>query len=63
MRKKNSSQQQKTLGTINKRLQTLQTLQNLKEVLELLVQENKEQKIIIQYLEDKLDRTNSVRSN
>ena len=50
MRKKNSSQQQKTLGTTKK------TLEDLREVLQLLVKENEKQEIIIQYLEDKLER-------
>jgi regulator of replication initiation timing len=57
MRKKNNSQQQKTLGT------TEQTLENLREVLSLLVKENEKQEIIIQYLEDKLDRSNTVRGH
>ena len=57
MRKKNNSQQQKTLGT------TEQTFENLREVLSLLVKENEKQEIIIQYLEDKLDRSNTVRGH
>jgi hypothetical protein len=57
MRKKNNSQQPKTPGTTEK------TLKDLREVLQLLVKENEKQEIIIQYLEDKLDRTNSVRSH
>lgn len=54
MRKKNNSQQQKTLGT------TEQTLNNLREVLLFLVKENKEQEIIIKYLEKRLERSNSI---
>jgi regulator of replication initiation timing len=57
MRKKNILQQQKTLGTTEK------TLEDLRKVLQLLVKENKKQEIIIQYLEDKLDRTNPVRGD
>lgn len=59
--RKSKPLQSQTPGITN--LQNFQTLQNLKEVLELLVQENKEQKIIIEYLEKKLDRTNPVRGD
>jgi hypothetical protein len=57
MRKKSNSQQQKTPGTTKK------TLEDLREVLQLLVKENEKQEIIIQYLEDKLERSYSVRSD
>ena len=56
MRKSNKPKQQ-TPGTTEK------TLEDLREVLQLLVKENEKQEIIIQYLEDKLDRTNTVRSH
>lgn len=52
--KKSSKPQQQTLGT------TKQTLNSLREVLALLVKQNKEQEIIIKYLEKKLERSNPV---
>ena len=57
MRKNSKPQQQQTLGT------TEQTLENLREVLALLVKENQRQEIIINYLEEKLERPNSIRSD
>jgi hypothetical protein len=55
--KKSSKPQQPTPGT------TEQTLKNLREVLLLLVKENQRQEIIINYLEEKLERPNSIRSD
>jgi hypothetical protein len=39
------------------------TLEHLREVLLFLSKENQEQKIIIKYLEKKLERTNPVRGD